>query len=773
MFAKKRAGTAHGPGPKAECSQKTQERGTKPQSQLSGRRAKEDISVPLREHARAYIAKGWKLVPVCDKKPMGDEWNTRTVMRTEADIDKQLRKHRPANGVGVLLAESGLCSFDPDDLERTRKGLAKLGIDTDAVLDSGWRIESGKDNSARALFALPKGTPLQWMRLAVRKPRDQWGPPDKDGVRRPKNTIVFELRAQSPNLQDVLPPSVHPCGSEYSAPALPKRMPALARPLLELWRRWQANPKEVEAELFDAFDVPQEDRVPSLAGKPGKLDFPSRARMPYNDANSVEELLERHGYEEHAGGRWSRPGATGAPGCRAIPGKDGLWRSDNGGDSLRGTFDAWTAHVVLDHSGDPKAAEEAWYAEHPKGSEFAPIEDDLDVEPAPTRRTFALHFGTEIVEDEMEYLVEPLLPLGLVVALYGAGGTGKSSLCATLAAAASKGGPVAGLRDGNEGDHMRGSTLWLSSEEPKEWITSRHLACGGVPGSIVIPKIDVLEHSKDGRAVRTSYDLERDLRATIEQANEELSQRQLPRVRFVVLDTAVALVRWGKERSPNNDDAVKGVMLLLGTVAAEMGCCVLVVGHTNKDYRAPSAAFRVAGAGAWVTSTRLPMFAERDENDPDRLLLTSIRNSTGPEFGCNYWLREVHTLRHMQTLHLPDGSPVRTSLQGVERFGAFAWNRSAIDKLRVSFAPVPDPADELEAKPAKKSKRERVVEWIATRTDAHGSCKRAELPPELALSSGADWKHVEFELSQRGVARFGRSGNSVTYWSTSARELLS
>jgi AAA domain/Bifunctional DNA primase/polymerase, N-terminal len=762
---KKEAGTAHGSG------QKRRTKGSaKSQGEFSRRAASKDAPHSLHDAALAYVEKGWTLVPVRDKRPMGDAWNTRTTMRNATEVQRRLRGHRTANGIGVLLAESGLCSFDPDDLQRTREGLAELGIDVDEVLESGWRVDSGKPNSARVLFALPKGAPLEWKTLRIRKPRSEWKA-DKHGVLHQRTAIVFELRAKSPNLQDVLPPSVHPSGSVYSAPPLPRRMPVLRGPLLALWRRWQADPKKVEAELFDAFCVPKEDRIASLTGRPGKLDFPSAARVPYNDANSVEDVLARHGYQQHGGGRWVHPGAGGAPGCRPIPDKDGLWHSANGGDPLCGTFDAWIAHVVLDHDGDLQAAEKTWYSEHPKGSEFAPIEDDDD-EPASTQRQFSLHFGTEVVEDEMDYLVEPVLPLGLVVAIYGPGGTGKSSLCGTLAAAASTGSPIPGLRDAEHAPYEKGSTLWLSSEEPQTWITSRHLKCGGEPGSIVIPKIDVLEQDKAGRALRTSYDLERDLRGTIEQANEELAQRKLPPVRLVVLDTAVALVRWGKERSPNNDDAVKGVMMWLGSIAAALRCCIVVIGHTNKDYRAPSAAYRVAGAGAWVTSSRLPMFAERDENNGERLLLSSIRNSTGPEFACNYWLREVHTLRRMQTQRLPDGTPVRTSLQGVERFGPMAWTHEAIRALRQSFAPVADPAEEDEAKPAKKSKREQVVEWIVARAEEHGSCRRSDLPTVLALSSGADWTHVENELSRRGVSRVGRSGSGVLYWSAEARELL-
>jgi hypothetical protein len=334
----------------------------------------------LRKAALGYVAKAWALVPVHNKRPIGLDWNTATAMRHAADIAKQFGKHPQTNGVGVLLASSKLCSFDADRLDRTRAGLAKLAtpIDVDTVLESGWHIRSGKPNSARSLFVVPKGPKLRWKQLRVRKPVAEWTNVDPEtGELRPAYGIVFELRAESPNLQDVLPPSLHDTGTTYTAPPLPEDLPVLAGPLLDLWRRWQADPKAVEAELFDAFGVPEADRVHSLSGKPGKLDYENKAlRTPYNDANSVESVLLRHGYTDHGAGRWAHPGATGAPGCQPIDTdkRPGLWHSHNGGDPLFGTFDAWTAHVQLDHGGDQKAAEAAWYAEHPKGSEFEPIE---------------------------------------------------------------------------------------------------------------------------------------------------------------------------------------------------------------------------------------------------------------------------------------------------------------------------------------------------------------------------------------------------------------
>lgn len=137
-----------------------------------------------------------------------------------------------------------------------------------------------------------------------------------------------------------------------------------------------------------------------------------------------------------------------------------------------------------------------------------------------------------------------------------------------------------------------------------------------------------------------------------------------------------------------------------------------------------------------------------------------------------YALREVHTLRHMRTQRLPDGTPVRTSLQGVDAFGPIAWTREGIAKLRNTFAPVADPADEPEAKPTKKSKREQVADWIVSRASAHGACKRSDVPRELALSSGADWQHVENALAARDVERVACKSGVVVYWSAEARGML-
>lgn len=90
-------------------------------------------------------------------------------------------------------------------------------------------------------------------------------------------------------------------------------------------------------------------------GEDGKLAFPWTRRTEFNEITLVEDILVRHNYAG-ADGRYAPPTATGLPGIREIPARDGLWQSDHASDPLFGTFDAWTAYVVLDHDGDFDAA---------------------------------------------------------------------------------------------------------------------------------------------------------------------------------------------------------------------------------------------------------------------------------------------------------------------------------------------------------------------------------------------------------------------------------
>jgi len=293
------------------------------------------------EEARRLHAAGLKLVELYpnSKRPVGDGWNHSPVSGVRGD----------AGGYGLLLAANGLCSVDVDTEDRCLAGLRRCGFDLGAIRDAGVHTSSTRPGSGgRVTFRAPAGSGLRWLKFT-----------SKD---RAVGTIL-ELRAASPNLQDSLPGTVYhsadgsgPWVQEYAgfwtldiAPELPD----------DLLRWWQRMSEDVEFLREQQFLFVGDDVQLAVSSGDGVLAFSSPYRAGYNAEHDVVDILLRHDYSEHRNGRWAPPTASGAAAVRLIQGKTDLWQSDHASDPLHGTFDAWTAHVVLDHDGDLAAAEAA------------------------------------------------------------------------------------------------------------------------------------------------------------------------------------------------------------------------------------------------------------------------------------------------------------------------------------------------------------------------------------------------------------------------------
>src|SRR5262245_46361297 len=100
---------------------------------MSARKAQQIPAPDLREAHRLFDA-GFKLVALKahTKQPAGIGWNLHPV--TQIDDN--------ATGYGMLLAQNGLCSVDPDNVEPARKALAALGFDLEAIMLAGVRTRS-------------------------------------------------------------------------------------------------------------------------------------------------------------------------------------------------------------------------------------------------------------------------------------------------------------------------------------------------------------------------------------------------------------------------------------------------------------------------------------------------------------------------------------------------------------------------------------------------------------------------------------------------------
>jgi hypothetical protein len=301
---------------------------------------------------RRLLARGFHLVKLCRylKQPEGDNWNDPA--RRVAAIEDG------ATGYGVPLATNKLCSIDPDRIDLAPIGLAALGFTLETIMAAGVRTVSTRTNSGgRSAFKDAEG--LAWLTF-----------------RSPETGTVIEFRARSKNLQDVVPGIVYHtkdgelCSQHYANGKRLDDAPELPTKLLEWWAKCSADmefyhsqQRKFFAAIGEHLDKPVNAWLALSSGK--ALAFPAPGyRTPFNEANAVEDILARHGYtQDERSGRWAPATATGKPSVREIPGKNGLWHSDHASDPLQGMFDAWTAHVRLDHGDDVEAAAAAWAAE--------------------------------------------------------------------------------------------------------------------------------------------------------------------------------------------------------------------------------------------------------------------------------------------------------------------------------------------------------------------------------------------------------------------------
>lgn len=291
------------------------------------------------EEARRLHEAGFKLCELYpdSKRPVGDGWNNKAVSVVRAD----------AGGYGLLLAANGMCSVDVDDEPLCELGLRRCGFDLQALREAGVTTSSTRPGSGgRISFRVPAGSPVRWIKFSSRV-----------------HGTILELRATSPNLQDSLPGTVYhsqdgtgPWEQAYDG-FLSLECADVPPPDLLAW--WERLSTDVEFLREQQTLFVGEDAQLAVSSGDGKLAYTSEHRAAFNASHSVADILEAHSYTLHRNGRYAPPTATGAAAVRPIPGREDLWQSDHASDPLHGTFDAWTAHVVLEHGGDLPRAEGA------------------------------------------------------------------------------------------------------------------------------------------------------------------------------------------------------------------------------------------------------------------------------------------------------------------------------------------------------------------------------------------------------------------------------
>lgn len=286
---------------------------------------------------------GWSLVPIPPgtKGPNTPGWNTPgNAVSTEEGC--QFWEKNPEWNMGALLSESRLAILDIDHLENTQILFDALGISYEEIVKDAPRI-MGRPGRDKAIFQLPPGVTLKRHALS-------WPVPDDEE----STDTVIEFRAGA--IQDVLPPSIHPdTGMPYRWKKEPfDGIPELPPQILHIWNEWDRFKAQMEAACPWAkkasYTPPSR---PRQVGKTGEGVI-----QKFNEAHSIEMMLEQYGYKRTRGGRYLSPfSSSGLAGVH-------IFREENRAYSHHASEPFDTQHGIdpfflfahFDHSGDVQRA---------------------------------------------------------------------------------------------------------------------------------------------------------------------------------------------------------------------------------------------------------------------------------------------------------------------------------------------------------------------------------------------------------------------------------
>lgn len=229
--------------------------------------------------------------------------------------------------------------------------------------------------------------------------------------------------------------------------------------------------------------------------------------------------------------------------------------------------------------------------------------------------------------EPVEFCLQPYFPLGMAGVVFGEGGIGKSlqvlDLCIAVASRAEIDSIAAQAREAGvtipEGTFLPftagpfggsvpagggGAALFITLEDDRKSIHRRANSldpqhtrdgtpCYVVP-AVEVPGFDATLVETDGKAVALTHFAEHGLPAMIERVELESGYP----LKLLALDPAGDLVNGDEDKSM----VVKPLMARLRALAAQYGCCIILIGHVAKGMDAFRPSMR--GSGAWVQNGR-------------------------------------------------------------------------------------------------------------------------------------------------------------------------
>jgi putative DNA primase/helicase len=228
------------------------------------------------------------------KEPYLIDWNTPSQCYNDPELAEAYWRLHSLDGVGLVHGPSGTAAADVDSWDHTVDALTAVGIDLSLVLSAGAR-SVGKASRAKGWYTTPAGLALPTVKL-------RWPNPTTPG----RFITLLELR--SGDVQDALPPTVHPdTGQPYrwlrdASPWDLGGFPDMPPLLVHLWTHWDELLPQLEAAC--PWPTPEATRKRATNGTPRQntnLGEWDDLRETIRQRCSVEAMLATMGVTARGG----------------------------------------------------------------------------------------------------------------------------------------------------------------------------------------------------------------------------------------------------------------------------------------------------------------------------------------------------------------------------------------------------------------------------------------------------------------------------------------
>lgn len=285
------------------------------------------------------------------------------------------------------------------------------------------------------------------------------------------------------------------------------------------------------------------------------------------------------------------------------------------------------------------------------------------------KRTFALL--SSVKAKSVEWLWEPLIPLGMITIMEGDPGEGKSFLAMHLASVVSNGGK---LPDGTLVEQR--SVVYVSAEDDAAYtIRPRVDAMGGDTQKIWIQQSD-LSFDDDG-------------------FEKLISQLEEDDVGLVVVDPLVAYVP--SKTDMHRSNSIRPMLGRLKEIAEDYGCSIILIRHLTK-MKHDKAIHQGGGSVDLIGAARSAFLIATDPQDKNRRILAHVKHNVGPR--SNSWAYQLHKAEGDEIPRLKWLGQSSLTVEDLTSNQSGAEQRpraNAIDFLRNALRDGPRKASDLQA----------------------------------------------------------------------------